>query len=165
MADEIDLTGVASAASELQRFCATRDWKFCFIGGIAVQAWALPRATVDADITLLTGFGGEEMFVDEMLAHFQPRYLNGRDFALRNRVLLLWSSNRCGLDIGLGALPFEENSIERSDWADVDTILMRQGGKLDADLIFRELEPLVELKEEPAILEKLRMLMRKRLVL
>ncbi|MFN7140814.1 MAG: hypothetical protein ACK4UN_15870, partial [Limisphaerales bacterium] len=49
-------------------------------------------ATVDADITLLTGFGGEVPFVDEMLAHFQPRYERARDFALRNRVLLLWSS-------------------------------------------------------------------------
>lgn len=97
------------------------------------------------------------------------------------------------MDIGLGGLPFEERSIDRSvqleiatgcflrvcsaedlivhkafaardqDWADVDTILMRQGSKLDTALIFRELEPLVELKAEPAILEKLRTLMRKRL--
>lgn len=51
------------------------------------------------------------------------------------------------------------------DWLDVDTILMRQGEKLDTALIFRELEPLAELKEDPAILEKLRAFMRKRLVL
>jgi hypothetical protein len=195
MAEAFDLTGVTAAAIELQEFCQTRNWKFCFIGGMAVQAWALPRATVDADITLLTGFGAEQAYVEELLTHFQPRYADSGTFALRHRVLLLWSANRCGLDIGLGALPFEENSIRRSvvceiakgcflrvccaedlivhkafaardqDWADVDTILMRQGRRLDTALIFRELEPLVALKEEPAILGKLRTLMRRRLVL
>jgi len=70
MAQKIDLTGVCAAAAELQAFCTARDWKFCFIGGLAVQAWALPRATVDADITLLAGFGEEEPFVDELLSFF-----------------------------------------------------------------------------------------------
>ena len=192
MADKIDLTGVAGAASEIQDFCLRRGWKYCFIGGLAVQAWALPRSTIDADLTLLTGFGNEERFIDEMLKHFQFRYPNARDFALRNWVLLLWSSNQTEVDIGLGASPFEENSIRRSvlveiavncrlrvccdedlivhkafaardqDWADVDNILMRQGKKLNVPLIFEELEPLVALKEEPTILDRLRALLRKR---
>jgi len=42
---------------------------------------------------------------------------------------------------------------------------MRQGKKLDVDMIFRELDPLIALKEEPEILEKLRERMRKREVL
>lgn len=158
-------------------------------------AWALPRNTVDADITLLTGFGGEELFVDRLLSHFPARREDARVFALRHRVLLLQTKTAIGLDIGLGALPFEENSIKRSrvvevvrgcslrvccaedlivhkafasrdqDWADVDAILMVQGKTLDTALIFQELRPLVELKGDDRILPRLEDLMRKRGVL
>ena len=47
------------------------------------------------------------------------------------------------------------------DWADIERILMRQGEKLDTDLIVRELTPLAELKEEPEIVERLRALIAK----
>ncbi len=132
--------------------------------------------------------------IDVLLAHFEARLAEVREFALRNRVLLLRSRRNVGLDIGLGALPFEENSIRRSvphevckgctlricsaedlivhkafasrdqDWADVDAILMRQGNRLNTRQIFDELRPLVALKEEPEILDRLQALMRKRSV-
>lgn len=108
---------------------------------------------------------------------------------------MLWGKNQCGLDIGPGGLPFEEHSIQCSvlvkvvanchlrvrcaedlivhkafasrdqDGADVDAIVMRQGKKLDSELIFQELELQVELKEASEILQKLRQIMRKRGVL
>jgi hypothetical protein len=31
------------AAQEIQQFCVSRDWRFCFIGGIAVQHWGQAR--------------------------------------------------------------------------------------------------------------------------
>jgi predicted nucleotidyltransferase len=37
-----------------------------------------------------------------------------REFALRNRVLLLRSDNGIGVDIALGGLPFEEEAIRRA---------------------------------------------------
>ncbi|MEX0777594.1 MAG: hypothetical protein WD042_17960 [Phycisphaeraceae bacterium] len=40
------------------------------------------------------------------------------------------------------------------DWLDVKGVLIRQQGKLNFEQIERELAPLVELKEEPAILDK-----------
>ena len=46
-------------AAEVQAFCEERGWRFCFIGGVAAQAWAESRVTKDADLTLITGFGGE----------------------------------------------------------------------------------------------------------
>lgn len=105
------------------------------------------------------------------------------------------AANGVGIDISLAALEFEIRSVGRwspwklpdgsfittccaedlivhkafaardRDWLDVDTILARQGPKLDTTLIFGELEPLVELKEEPFILDKLRAQMRKRQIL
>jgi len=47
------------------------------------------------------------------------------------------------------------------DWHDVETILVRQGSKLDFDSIYLELAPLCELKEGPGIVPRLRMLAEK----
>jgi hypothetical protein len=43
------------AASDLQALCEAEGFRFCFIGGLAVQRWGEPRETVDVDMTLLTG--------------------------------------------------------------------------------------------------------------
>jgi len=102
------LTRVYDAASALQSFCEKENWRFCFIGGIAVQRWGEPRQTVDADLTLLTGFGAEEKFVDSLLTAFEPRRSDARQFALVQRVLLLRNANGVALDVALGGLPFEE---------------------------------------------------------
>jgi len=174
------------AALELQEFCKLQAWSFCFIGGIAVQRWGEPRLTEDADLTLLTEFGGEEPFVDVLLGTFASRRPDARDFALRYRVLLLASSKNVPLDVSLGAMPFERHAIQRAttfeigsghsiltcsaedlvvfkafagrdkDWLDIDGIVLRQAGALRQDLIWQELEPLLELKEAPETAPRLR---------
>ena len=146
-----------TVAAELQEFCSKRRWKFCFIGGIAVQEWSEPRMTDDVDLTLLTGFGGEEAFIDELLRHYPSRRADAREFALINRVLVLQNDSGIGIDIALGALPFEELAITRAkqikyapgvtlticspedlivmkafasrdrDWRDVQMTIIRQG--------------------------------------
>jgi len=192
MAAGTDLSKILKAALEVQAFCENRGWKFCFIGGLAFQPWGNPRATQDADLTVLTGFVGEEEYVDALVGEYRLRRPDGRAFALRSRVLLLWSSEGVGIDISLGALPFEERSIKRSricllapghslrvcspedlvvhkafasrdqDWADVDMVLLRQGQKLNVAQIMEELVPLAELKEAPDIVPRLEKMMRKR---
>jgi hypothetical protein len=42
------------------------------------------------------------------------------------------------------------------DWLDVAGIVARQAGRLDESLIWRELEPLLELKESPQDAARLR---------
>ena len=88
--------------------------RFCFIGGLAVQRWGEPRETVDVDLTLLTGFGGEDRFVSALLTHFEPRIDDAAAFAQVNRVLLLRAPSGVGLDIAMGGLPFEESAVVRS---------------------------------------------------
>lgn len=176
---------IVRAASELQSVCEAHEWKFCFIGGLALQRWGEPRETVDVDLTLLTGFGGEDQFIDVLLQHFEGRIPDAGQFALRNRVLLLKSGTGVGLDIALGALPFEELAVQRSslfvyppdiplrtcsaedlivmksfagrgqDWVDVERVIVRQTGKLDWTYINQQLKPLVELKGLPGILDEL----------
>lgn len=179
------MNDVFNAAAEMQRFCQDQGWRFCFIGGIAVQRWANPRQTEDADLTVITGFFGEEVFVDALLERFEAREKGERERSLRRRVVLLRSAEGVEIDLALGALPFEENCVARAtdwsirqdlwlttcsaedlivhkafaardlDWADVASIVMRQGRKLNLEQIWAELRPLVELKEEPEILDKL----------
>jgi hypothetical protein len=176
---------VIHAAGELQTVCLSQGWQFCFIGGLALQRWGEPRETVDADLTLLTGFGGEEPFIQILLQHFEARIPAAAQFARERRVLLLRSSKGVGLDVALGALPFEELVVQRSslfdyppkitlrtcsaedlivlkafaargqDWVDVERIIVRQTGNLDWTYILSQLRPLAELKEAPEIVDQL----------
>jgi hypothetical protein len=173
------LNPLVAAAVEIQADCRARGWRFCVIGGFAVLRWGEPRATRDIDMTLLTGFGEEEPYVDALLRGYKPRIEDARAFALRHRVLLLDSSNGTPLDIALGAMPFEERMVGRAseweieagspvltcgaedlivlkafaarerDWLDIEGVVARQGARLDERLIWQELTPLLELKGTP----------------
>jgi hypothetical protein len=173
------------AAAEVHEYLLSKQWKFCVIGGLALARWGQPRTTADVDICLLTGFGGEESFIDALLETFPARRENAKEFALTNRVLLLQAKNGVGLDIALAALPFEENVAERAspfdfgrgvslltasaedlivlksfasrpqDWIDVEGVIVRQGSKLNWKQILDELKPLCELKEAPEIVDRL----------
>lgn len=179
------LDDVILAAAEVETFCRRHGWKFCFIGGIAIQRWGTPRFTLDVDLTLMTGLGNEEKFIDTLLEAFSARLVNARQFALERRVLLARTAGGIDLDLALGAFPFEEASIERAtqwkvtelvtlttcsaedliihkvfaardrDWGDVESILVRQRGNLNLSHIRRELPPLLDLKDDVESLEKL----------
>lgn len=148
------------------------------IGGVAVQRWGDPRQTRDVDLTLLTGLGGEEAFVDPILEHYTARMAGARRFALERRVLLVETSAGIPLDISLGGLPYEAVVIERStpfevgpgvslstcsaedlvilkafagrpqDWIDVEGIIVRQGHALDRRLALTDVRPLLDLKDD-----------------
>jgi Nucleotidyl transferase AbiEii toxin, Type IV TA system len=175
------VTEVIRAAVELQAFCRSREWRFCFIGGLALLRWGEPRETVDVDLTLLTGFGAEEDFLAALISRFPARIEDAAPFALKHRVLLLRAASGVGLDIALGGLPFEESAVARSsefayakdavlrtcsaedlivlkafaarekDWLDIEGIIVRQAGSLDWNHIMKELRPLADLKGAPEI--------------
>jgi hypothetical protein len=84
---------VFEAALEIQRFCEENIYRFCVFGGVALQRWGENRNPNDADLTVIAGFGDEERFADAFLERFQPRIDNSREFALRNRVLLITAAN------------------------------------------------------------------------
>jgi hypothetical protein len=37
------VNALIQAAADLQAVCVQHDWRFCFIGGLAVQRWGEPR--------------------------------------------------------------------------------------------------------------------------
>jgi hypothetical protein len=73
------------AAVDVQEFCTGSQWQFCVIGAVAVQRWGEPRLTQDVDLTILTGFGSEERWIDALLRRFEARRPDARDFALGTR--------------------------------------------------------------------------------
>ncbi|MBM3747206.1 MAG: hypothetical protein FJW34_15570 [Acidobacteria bacterium] len=108
------MVDLVSEAVRLEAFLQSRGWRYCFIGGLAVQHWGEPRLTRDLDLSLLTGFGGEASYVDALLSVYAPRIEAARDFALARRVLLLKSEGGIGIDISLAALPYEELVVSRA---------------------------------------------------
>lgn len=175
---------ILEAAKDIQDFFEEMEWKFCFIGGISLQVWGIPRNTNDADLTLITGIGNEEEFLTAILDRFESRISEDPlSFFLSRRVVLI-NIGGVGIDISLGALEFEELAVERStyheflpdivlkvcspedlivfkafanrlkDWADIDNILSVQTD-LDWGYVDKYLAPLVEIKEEPEILATL----------
>ena len=167
---------LAHSAIELEQALRLLQWRFCFIGGIAVQHWGEPRHTIDLDLTLLTGFGGEADYIRQLTSLYVPRRIDMLEFAVTNRVVLLRDKRGTPLDISLGGMPFEERAIERAiqmpvlgeqriticsasdlivhkvfaarerDWLDVRGILIRSQDQIDWRLVEWELRPLLELK-------------------
>lgn len=174
-----------TAAAELQSFCSGRGWRACLIGGLAAIRWGRPRTTRDVDFSIWTGLGEEPPFVDSLLGEFEPRIPAARQFSLDNRVLLLNASNGAPLDVALAGIGFEERMLDRAtshsyargvslrtasaedllvmkafadrpqDWSDIEGILSRQKTRLNWRQVEQELNPLCELKESPAILDRL----------
>ena len=101
-------------AARLQFFLEEHHFRHCFIGGLALQWWGEPRLTRDIAVSLLAGYGGEEPYVDLLLANYTPRLADAKQFALTNRVLLIRTPAGISVDISLGALPYEELAVERS---------------------------------------------------
>lgn len=64
------------------------------MGGLALQRWGEPRETIGVDLTLLTGFGNEERFIQTLLQHFTGRIPDSAQFARQHRVLFLKSNLR-----------------------------------------------------------------------
>jgi hypothetical protein len=183
---------IFTAALEVQVFCQAQGFGFCFIGGLALQRWGEPRLTQDVDLTVISGFGREAEYSDQFLSAFAPRIPDARAFALRHRVLLLLGRNGIPLDVALGAMPFEERAVSRSspfavsegvslltcsaedlivfkafagrakDWIDIEGIALRQHHRLDERLIWQELTPLLELKEDEQTEPQLRRLLEQR---
>ena len=178
------MTPLFEAALDLQNLFSFRQWRFCFIGGLALLRWGEPRFTRDVDVTLLTGFGREGEFIAAILASgYRGRIPDAAEFARRNRVLLVDSPEGIPIDIAFACLPFEELLVERAslfefeagcslrtcsaedlivqklfafrprDVLDVETIVVRQRGRLDWAYVETHLSPLVELKERPEIMD------------
>jgi hypothetical protein len=165
-----------AAGKDIFKLLEMQGLEGCLIGGLAVARWGEPRLTRHIDLTVLAEIGSEEKIVDILLQQFAPRLEEVRDFALRNRVVLLRANNGVDIDIALGATSFEIESVRRAnpfefeagcvlrtctaedliiykafagrpqDVADIRGIVFRQFAKLDLNRIRRWLKIFIEAK-------------------
>jgi hypothetical protein len=124
----------------------------------------------------------DEFILPILASGYRGRIPDAAGFARGNRVLLIESPQGVPIDISLAGLPFEALLVERAssyefesgcslrtcsaedlmvqklfafrarDVADVESVVLRQGGRLDWDYIDTHLRPLAELKGQPEIL-------------
>jgi hypothetical protein len=89
---------------------------YAIIGGAAIGFLAQPRATQDIDAVTWLDLAETAAFVKSGARFgFVPRISDPIEFAHKSRVLLLQhNQTKIDIDISLGALPFEQEMIERA---------------------------------------------------
>jgi hypothetical protein len=105
--------GVIGAAWEVQQELSRAGYRFCFIGGVALQRWGEPRYTQDVDLTLLCPFGHEPAVAQALEKLLRPRIAGAVEFTSQSRVFLAQASNGTPVNVAFGAIDFEERCVER----------------------------------------------------
>lgn len=130
------------------RWIKTEKIPGVIIGGVAASILGRPRVTRDIDSLVIIDETHLKEFVQSG-KHFGfiPRVDNIFTFARKTRVLLMkHRPTGIDIDISLGALPFEHESIKRAVWTDVgdfklpisspeDLIIMKAVAHRQRDLI------------------------------
>jgi hypothetical protein len=154
-------------AHKFQTYCRSLSWDFCFIGGLAQQHWGEPRLTRDIDVTLLTGFDAAALAQQHRV--LLVRSSSGIDFDVSLAALpfeeeMIRRSKDAeylpGIELRICSaedlIVLKSFANRSQDWQDVSSVVTRQGSaNLDWTQILSMLEPLVAVKEEPQILERL----------
>lgn len=166
------------AAWEIHNFLVANKIPYAIIGGTALPRWGDPRFTRDVDLVVMTPLeGGMEKFVRALLEKFSSRLPDPIAFARRTRMVLIWASNQCEVDIALGIPGYEDEVIRRAvdyqlepgktvrvcsaedliihkcvagrpqDIIDIDGILIRQGNSLDVPYIRKWLRAFADVIE------------------
>ncbi len=111
LADEL-----SQALHDLSSWFATEQVAYTSIGGIAVSLVAQPRVTQDIDAVIWLDDSRWQAFLSSGEGFgVVPRISEPLEFARRNRVLLLeHQPTGISIDLSCGALPFEQEMIERA---------------------------------------------------
>lgn len=102
------------------------------IGGIAASLLGRARTTLDVDVVVWIDDEAWPAFIEALGSHgIEPRISDALEFARRSRVLLLrHAKSGVPIDISLGALPFEQEAIDRA--------VSTKVGKLEIPLVTPE---------------------------
>jgi hypothetical protein len=177
------MNALEGAAWEAHEFFTGLGIPYAIIGGLAVQYWGEPRFTQDIDLTVSAPLDELNEFVQRILDRFVPRIPDALDFALRNRIVLVQTSDGYPLDIALGLPGYEDQVMQRAvqyelspgrtvrlcsaedliihkavagraqDIRDIEGIVYRQGDALDVDYIRLWLAEFADVTANPGLHE------------
>lgn len=133
---------IFAALETLSRWLETEKIPHTIIGGIAVSLLTEPRATQDIDVTIWP----EGASIGDLLGTAESFGLISRidspiEFATQARILLLKHGDTgVGIDLSLGALPFEKEMIDRAGIIMVGSLRLRVASA--EDLIISKAVPM-----------------------
>jgi predicted nucleotidyltransferase len=124
VADIGPLSPLLHVLADLTAWLRAQDVRGAVIGGVAASILGRPRATRDVDAVVLMDSTRLESFLASSSQYgFAARVEGAEEFAIRNRVLLLVHvPTETQVDISLGVLPFEQESIARAKWVTVSGV-------------------------------------------
>jgi predicted nucleotidyltransferase len=163
-------------------FLNERNIPYMLIGGIAVSVLGEMRVTHDVDFKVSIDTPLAE-FRKLVLAHFPERPSNIPAHKKSPHVIHIWASPNVAADLLVSVFDYEKQAIERAnvaevmgiqarvcapedfiihkaianrdkDWTDVESILVRQRGKLDVKYIRKWLRQFAEALENPEMLAR-----------
>lgn len=109
----------------LMRWFREDDLRGSVIGGVAASLRGKPRLTKDIDAVILEA-DAEALLRSGAKFGFTPRIPDAAEFSRQTGVLLLrYAPGNIDIDISLGALPFEDEIVDRSTWIDVGGLRLR----------------------------------------
>ncbi len=101
------------------RWFSAAGLRGAIIGGVAASLLGKPRLTKDIDVVIMDA-DPEDLLDSAADFGFVPRIPDAMEFARTTRMLLLrYTEGNIDVDLSLGALPFENEVIERSSLIDV----------------------------------------------
>ena len=174
-------SALAQAVEELNQSAIP----YMLIGGLALSAWALPRATLDIDLTLWVPADDFDGVCLHLASSYSARTNDPLVFARKMRVLPVANGAGVRLDFLFAAYPFEKVMIDRAavrrlgsvdvrvasledlillklpsarskDREDVRLLLESYGRQLDWEYLLSVADLLAEALDEPALASGLR---------
>jgi len=95
------------------------------IGGLALSAWGLPRATLDIDLTLWVPSDNLDRVCEGLCSRYHPRVADPREFVGKTRVLPVTTNTGVRIDFLFAAFPFEKEMVERAPLRQLGDVTVR----------------------------------------
>ena len=159
MSDELAQQTPYPALGDLVQWLEAENVPYTVIGGLSVSIVSQPRPTIDVDLVVWLDPERWPSFLGSAKQYgIQPRSEDALEFARQRRVLLLQHrESGIGIDLSFGALPFEDEMINRSKPISIgnvtfrvatpeDLIIMKMIAHRDKDL--RDIENIVRVCQQ-----------------
>lgn len=167
------------AAWLIHEFLTAHDVRYAVIGAIALQKWGEPRFTRDVDITVESSITDLPRLVRLITEQFASRTQDPLAFARRTRMILIKAGADIDVDISLALPGYEDQLFLRAvdseiepgksirlcsaedlvihkavagrpqDLSDIESVVQRQGERLDAAYIREWLKAFADALDNP----------------
>ena len=109
-----DYSALAAALARASEDLDRASIPYMLIGGLALSAWGLPRATLDIDLTLWVAAEDLDNVCAQLASRYVSRTASPVAFVRKNRVLPVETADGVRIDFIFAAFPFERRMLGRA---------------------------------------------------